>query len=77
MKHEKEIDQLLKDLFYDETWMDDKDHEECLELIFSLTGFSKQKISDDIEIGIKNGWSLEKQIRVLKEQIQKDIKSYE
>jgi predicted type IV restriction endonuclease len=77
MKHEKEIDELLKDLFYDETWMDDEDYEECLELIFSLTELSKQKISDDIEIGIKNGWSLEKQIRVLKEQIQKDIKSYE
>jgi hypothetical protein len=65
MKHETEIDNLLKELLY-ESWMDDEDYKELIELTFKTMGITKQKLSDDIEIGVKNGYTVEKQIDLLK-----------
>lgn len=66
MKHETEIDNLLKELLYDESWMDDEDYKEVIDLTFKAMGITKQKLSDDIEIGIKNGYTIEQQIDLLK-----------
>ena len=66
MKHETEIDNLLKELLYDESWMDDEDYKEVIDLTFKTMGITKQKISDDIEIGIKNGYTVKQQIDLLK-----------
>ena len=66
MKHQTEIDKLLKELIYDGSWMDDEDYEEVIELTFKTMGITKQKLSDDIEIGIKNGHNVEQQIELLK-----------
>ena len=66
MKHQTEIDKLLKELIYDGSWMDDEDYEEVIELTFKTMGITKQKLSDDIEIGIKNGYNVEQQIELLK-----------
>ena len=66
MKHETEIDNLLKELLYDESWMDDKDYKEVIDLTFKTMGITKQKLSDDIEIGIKNGYTVKQQIDLLK-----------
>ena len=66
MKHETEIDKLLKELLYDESWMDDEDYKEVIDLTFKTMGITKQKLSDDIEIGIKNGYTVEQQIDLLK-----------
>jgi len=66
MKYEIEIDKLLKELLYDESWMDDEDYKEVIDLTFKTMGITKQKLSDDIEIGIKNGYTVEQQIYLLK-----------
>jgi|688.fasta_scaffold518952_4 hypothetical protein len=65
MKHETEIDNLLKELFY-ESWMDDEDYKEVIDLTFKNTGITKQKLSDDIEIGIQYGYTVDLQIELLK-----------
>lgn len=67
MKHETEIDNLLKESLYDESWMDDEDYKEVIDLTFKQMGINKQKLSDDIEIGIKNGYTIKKQIDLLKQ----------
>jgi len=61
-----EINKLLKELFYDESWMDDNDYKEVIELTFKTTDITKQKLSDSIEIGIKNGYNVEQQIELLR-----------
>ncbi len=66
MKHETVIDRLLKELLYDESWMDDEDYKEVVDLTFRTMGITKQKLSNDIEIGIKNGYTVEQQIDLLK-----------
>ena len=66
MKYEIEIDKLLKELLYDESWMDDKDYKEVIDLTFKTMGITKQKLSDDIEIGVNNGYTVEQQIELLK-----------
>lgn len=66
LKYEKEIDELLRFLFY-EKCMDDKDYKEIIEETFRFTGITKQKLCEDLEIGVKNGFSVESQILLLKE----------
>jgi len=66
VKYENEIDALLKDLIYDKSWMDDEDYKEVVEETFKILGITKQKLSDDIEIGVKNGHTVEQQIALLK-----------
>ena len=65
IKYEKEIDKLLKDLFY-ATWMDDEDYKEVIDETFKVMGITKQKLSDDIEIGVKNGYTVEQQFQLFK-----------
>ncbi|MFT6880879.1 MAG: putative Ser/Thr protein kinase [Arcticibacterium sp.] len=67
MKHETEIDKLLKELLYDKSWMDDEDYKEVIDLTFKTMGITKQKLSDDIETGIKNGYTVKQQIDLLKQ----------
>ncbi len=73
MKHEIEINKLLKELFYDESWMDDNDYKEVIELTFKTTGITKQKLSDSIETGIKNGYNVEQQIELLRKYLNAGI----
>jgi hypothetical protein len=40
IKYEKEIDTLLKDLLYDESWMDDNDYKEVIEETFKIMGIT-------------------------------------
>jgi len=65
MKHEIEIDKLLKELIY-ENWMDDEDYREATDLAFNAMGITKQKLSDDIDAGVRNGYTVEQQIELLK-----------
>jgi hypothetical protein len=66
MKHEKEIDQLLKDIFF-EDWMDTEDFDELVNTMFKATKTTKQEWSDKIEQGVKNGYSIETQIKIIKD----------
>jgi hypothetical protein len=65
MKYEKEIDQFLRDIIY-EDWMDEEDYNEVITETFKQLGTNKEKLSSDIEIGIKNGYSIETQFALVK-----------
>lgn len=64
MKYEKEIDQLLRDLIY-EDWMSEEDYNIVISEIFENLGINKEKLNDDLEIGLKNGYSIEDQFRLI------------
>ena len=65
MKYEKEIDQLLHDLFYDD-WMRDDDYNQIISEILKEANTSKQELSGQLEIGLENGYSIDNQIKLLK-----------
>ena len=65
MKYEKEIDQFLRDIIY-EDWMNEEDYNEVITETFKQLGTNKEKLSSDIEIGIKNGYSIETQFALVK-----------
>jgi hypothetical protein len=67
MKFEKEINDLLNQLIPKEGWMNDLEHEKIVEMTFKTMGITKQKLSDDLEVGVKNGYTVEQQIALLKE----------
>lgn len=75
MKHENEINKLLSDLFR-EKWMDDDDWSEMLSEVFRKSGLSIERLSIDIEIGIKNGYSVEQQIEKIQEMFNKYYKDH-
>lgn len=66
MKYKKEVEELLKELFY-ESWMNEDDWVEFLEETQRIGGISINDISKDIETGVKNGFSPERQIEILKQ----------
>ena len=65
MKYEKEIDDFLREIIY-ESWMDENDYNEVISQTFKQLEMNKEKLSNDIEIGIKNGYSIETQFAILK-----------
>ena len=65
MKHEKEINQLLKDLFWD-VWMLDWYYENTIDELLNELTITKKQLSDDIETGIENGFSVESQLKLVK-----------
>ena len=65
MKYEKEIDVFLREIIY-ESWMDENDYNEVINETFKQLGTNKEKLSNDIEIGIKNGYSIETQFALVK-----------
>lgn len=73
MKHEAEIDKLLQELVYDKN--SEMEYEEFIDIVFKSTGITKQKLSDNIEEGIKNGYSVEEQIKVIKSILKQIYKS--
>jgi len=60
-----EIDSLLKELFF-ESWMDDDDWNQFLKAMESEKIINYQEMSDQIKIGISNGYSLNNQINKIK-----------
>jgi len=65
IKYEKEIDSLMRDLLY-ESWMNEEEHQEIVKFTFNALGITKQKLSDDIEVGVGNGYSVNQQIEIIK-----------
>jgi hypothetical protein len=66
MKYEKEVKQLFRDAFY-ESWMDDEDWVEFEAEVFKAIDSSYEKMSKDIEVGVSNGYSVEFQIKLVKD----------
>jgi len=63
--YEKEVKKLLRDLFF-EFWMTEDDWEEFLIELETKSNISIKKLSDDIEIGVNNGYSVKKQLELVK-----------
>ena len=60
-----EINAFLKEQFY-ETWMDDNDWLMFLEALETQLGVSVQSLSNDFQVGLKNGHSIEKQFELVR-----------
>lgn len=67
MKYETEINQILDTVLLKESWMTDEEHQEIIEETFKQMDINKQKLSDDIEVGVKNGYTVKQQIDLLKQ----------
>ena len=66
MKYETEINEILNTALPKESWMTDEEHKEIIEETFKQMDINKQKLSDDIEVGVKNGYTVKQQIDLLK-----------
>ena len=66
MKYLIEVEKLLKDLFF-ENWMDEEDWKEFLIELEKASGVTLTSLSNDIEIGVKDGYNLETQIAIIKQ----------
>ena len=68
---EKEITSFLKEVFY-ESWMDDDDWEFFLEELEKQTGVSIRSLSNDLQVGLNNGHSIEKQFDLFRTVLKND-----
>lgn len=68
MKYEKEIDKLLEELFRAD-WMSDEDYSNFVKEVLSQTGISKQILSEQMELGVMNGFDIETQIEAVKKEV--------
>lgn len=69
MNYLTEAKELIFDLFF-EDWMDNNDWIQFQDEFLETTNLTYEKISEDIEIGVNNGYSVEQQ----KELIEKALK---
>ena len=60
-----EINVFLKEQFY-ETWMDENDWSMFLEALERQFGVSVQSLSNDLQVGLKNGHSIENQFDLVR-----------
>lgn len=65
MKYLIEAEKILKDLFYG-NWMDEEDWKSFLIELEMKTGVTLSSLSNNIENGVDNGYSLENQITIIK-----------
>tara|TARA_B100000767_G_C19530149_1_gene436220 strand:- start:76 stop:294 length:219 start_codon:yes stop_codon:yes gene_type:complete len=65
MKYKKEINQLLKDLYFQE-WMSEEDFEEFKVEYFKQAGITMEKLDEEMKKGVDNGFSVEAQIELTK-----------
>jgi hypothetical protein len=63
--YQKEITDFLRELFY-ESWMDDNDWSIFLEELETQSGMSIQSLSNDLQVGLNNGHSIEKQFELVR-----------
>lgn len=60
-----EINEFLKELFY-ESWMDENDWSMFLEALETQSGVSIKSLSNDLQVGLQNGHSIEKQFELVR-----------
>lgn len=64
IKYKSEIDKIFEDCFK-EDWMAEDDWSEFL----TLLNIDYKKMGDEIEIGIKNGYSLDNQLLIIRKML--------
>lgn len=60
-----EINEFLKEQFY-ESWMDENDWSMFLEALETQSGVSIKSLSNDLQVGLQNGHSIEKQFELIR-----------
>lgn len=66
MDKREKLNKLLEDLFR-EDWMDDEDWSEIQILYKQKTGIDVNELLRQVEIGEKNGYTIDEQLIILKE----------
>lgn len=64
LKHKEAIESLFA-MFY-ESWMDDDDKREFVQMLLSKTGMTLDDLDNSIEEGIKNGYTIQEQLEAAK-----------
>ena len=62
---QNEINSFLKEQFY-ESWMDEDDWVMFLDELEKQSGASIKSLSNDLQVGLKNGHSIEKQFELVR-----------
>ena len=65
MKYEKEINELLYEMVYQD-WMDDSEVDYLRNKILEESNVTKEELSRQIDEGVKNGYSVEFQLGLIK-----------
>lgn len=65
MIYNVEIDNFLREIIY-EPWMSEDDYNEIITEAFIKMNTTKEKLSDDIQTGIDNGYSLDLQFSIIR-----------
>jgi hypothetical protein len=60
-----EINEFLKEQFY-ESWMDENDWSMFLEALETQSGVSIKSLSNDLQVGLQNDHSIEKQFELVR-----------
>ncbi len=71
--NQEKINNFLREVIYAD-WMDENDYKEAVELVFEMQNSSVEKFSNDIEIGIKNGYSIDTQLAFCRGMIENENK---
>ncbi|QQO97448.1 hypothetical protein Molly5_154 [Maribacter phage Molly_5] len=71
IKYKVEIDNLLRELFR-EDWMDEDDWVEFLRILQEDQGVTTEVLSNNLEEGLKNGYSIEDQLALTRDYFNKE-----
>ncbi|MDK9790620.1 hypothetical protein [Vibrio sp. D431a] len=64
IKHKATIDSIFECFF--ESWMDEDDKKNFVDCFLNQSGKTMADLDNDIEIGIRNGYSVEQQVSLIK-----------
>lgn len=65
VKYEEYIDEVIRELVY-ESWMSEEDYKTIVDIMEKSGELNKQEISDAIEQGAKNGYTVQQQVTIVK-----------
>lgn len=66
MKYEKEIDDFLREMIY-EDWMDENTYQEIIKVAFQKYNITKEQLDETIDSLVNHGWSVKRQLNILKQ----------
>ena len=75
MKHEASINQIFELLY--EPWMSDDDKAYVKTQLLESMGATMEKLDEELEIGVKNGFTVEVQLHLIKQFVAKKRKQAE
>jgi hypothetical protein len=73
MKYKKQIDKMLHDMLH-EDWMSETEYKEVVNKLFELSNTSYEDLDEKLQIGVDNGFDVDRQMKIIKEMWQKKLK---